>query len=328
MRKRGTGYGSFIYSLGIGLGSNDTSTVIITVNDDGSISLFTGAADLGQGSDEIMALVAAEELGARPEDIVVTSADSGITPFSGLTAGSRQTIVTGRASLEAAKDVKESLLAAAAEMLSSSPGEITFKESKVYLRGELTALSFSDVAKFCYDHAKKFTGIGTANFTMNAIDMKTGQGDVFYDFVYGTHVAEVEVDTDTGKVHVLRIIAVHDVGKAIHAASLEGQIEGGVCMGIGYALIEEVIVKDGRVLTPSFAEYLIPTTEDIPIIETVLIENPSEYGPFGARGASEAPTVPVAPAICNAIYDAVGIRPTELPITAERMRALLKTKDF
>ena len=328
MLKRGTGYGSFIFPMGSGFGMNETSTVIITINDDGSITIHTGAADIGQGSDEVVALVAAEELGVRADDIEVTSADSGVTPYAGLSAGSRQTVVTGRASLEAAKDIKPSLLAAAAKMLSSKPEDIKFHESKVYLNGELTKLTFTDVGRYCFMNAMQSMGIGKADITMKMIDMKTGQGEPLSDYLYGTHVAEVEVDIETGKVNVLRIIAVHDVGKVIHATSLEGQIEGAVSMSVGYATTEEVILKDGRVLTPTFAEYLIPTSEDMPIIETVVIEDPSDYGPFGARGVAEAATVPVAAAICNAIYNAVGVRPLELPVTAERMRALLKVKGY
>jgi len=328
MIKKGTGIASFVYPIGLGLGANDTSVVIVTVNDDGSVSVLSGASELGQGSDDVVAMVVAEELGVLFEDVQVISADTGMTPFAGLSSGSRQTFVTGHAAQEAARNIKTSLLDVAAEMLGSTAEHISFRERKVYDSGRQTDITLADVGKFCFDHARRVTGMGSADITGGFPDLETGQGSPFVDFVYGTHIAEVEVDTVTGQVEVLRIIAVHDVGKTIHATSLEGQIEGGVSMGFGYAMMEEVLVSEGRLLTPSFAEFQIPTILDMPKVEPVILETPSQYGPFGARGVAEPPVVAVAPSICNAIFDAVGVRPRDLPITAEKMRALLKENGY
>ena len=323
---RGTGLASFIYPIGLGFGTNDTSTVIVRVCDDGSILVITGAADLGQGSDSTMARIVAEELGTVEANVRVRSADSAYTPFAGLSSGSRQTYITGRAAMEAARDVRPSLIEAAAKLCKAAPEQITLRNNQVFVDGQATDVTFSQAASYCYMHASKQLGIYRADITKDPVDMETGQGDPFSDFVYGAHIAEVEIDTETGRLDVKRLIAAHDVGKIINPIALEGQIDGALSMGFGQAVMEEVITKDGHLITPTLAEYMIPTSVDMPEMEFVPLETPSRVGPYGARGVAEPPVVGVAPAICNAIYQAVGVRVTDLPITAERLKALLDEK--
>jgi CO/xanthine dehydrogenase Mo-binding subunit len=159
------------------------------------------------------------------------------------------------------------------------------------------------------------------------IDLATGSGKVFPDYTFGAHAAEVEVDTETGRVRVLKYAAAHDVGRAINPQSVEGQIQGGAVQGLGYGLMEEVVVEDGINLTTSFATYLIPTAADVPDVETVVVESGEGLGPFNARGIGEPPIGPPAAAVANAIADAAGVRVTRLPITAERVARALGLLD-
>ncbi|MFQ5761775.1 MAG: xanthine dehydrogenase family protein molybdopterin-binding subunit, partial [Candidatus Bathyarchaeia archaeon] len=156
------------------------------------------------------------------------------------------------------------------------------------------------------------------------IDPETGRGSPFPCYVYATQVADVEVDVETGLVKVLRIVAAHDVGKAINPTLLQVQVEGGIAMGLGQALTEEIKLRDGRTRNPNFREYLIPTAMDTPQVEVCIVEDPEPSGPFGAKAAAEAPNIPTTPAILNAIYDATGVRIRELPATPEKILSALK----
>ncbi len=161
-----------------------------------------------------------------------------------------------------------------------------------------------------------------APFT-DPIDEETGQGPVFPDFTYGCHAVEVSVDVETGEVTVLKSVGAHDIGQAINPQAVEGQIEGGALMGQGYALSEELIYQEGKLVSPSFSEYLIPTSMDMPEIKTIILESRSGLGPFGAKGIGEPSFTPVAPAIANAVADAIGARVFELPITPEKVVKIL-----
>jgi CO/xanthine dehydrogenase Mo-binding subunit len=161
-----------------------------------------------------------------------------------------------------------------------------------------------------------------APFT-DKIDPETGMGQVHPDYTFGAHAVEVAVDTETGEVTVLKSIGAHDVGQAINPAAVEGQIEGGAAQGQGYALSEELIYREGRLVTPSLGEYLIPTVMDVPAVKSIILESRSGLGPFGAKGIGEPALTPVAPAIANAVADAIGVRIYDLPITPEKIvRAL------
>ncbi|MBQ5951003.1 MAG: molybdopterin-dependent oxidoreductase [Lachnospiraceae bacterium] len=323
---RGTGIAAFIYPIGLGYGTNDSTTVICRLCDDGSVLVVSGAADLGQGSNNVLARITAEELGTTEDNIRVRTADTAYTPFAGLSSGSRQTYVSGRAAMEAARQVRGYMARGAAEMLRARPEAISFAENKVYINGVETEKTFQQVASYCYGHAIPQMGTYRADITTKPVDMETGQGDPFADFVYGAHAADVEVNTETGKLDVKRIVAVHDVGHIINPIGLQGQIDGAISMGYGQAVMEEVLTKDGHLVTPSFAEYMIPTSEDSPETVFIPLETPSDFGPYGARGMAEPAVVGVAPAICNAIYHACGVRVTEVPITQERLKALLDAK--
>lgn len=328
MKKRGIGYGSLMFPLGLGLGRADVASAVIKLNEDGTINVLVGVADIGQGSDGVMAMIAAEILGIKLEDVNVTSADTEVTPSCGPTTASRATYTTGNAVKNAALELKQILLESGAELLGANPESLTIEDRIIYQDGKKISVSLADAAANCYSTGKKYVVVGNYDATTGGVDMETGQGDGFISFTYGTQVAEVEVDTDTGEVEVLRIVAAHDAGRAINPISLEGQIEGGVAMGVGQTFMEKVILDHGKTLTPTLAEYLVPTVKDVPEIVSLVVEELEPSGPFGAKGVAEPPTVGTAPAIINAIYDAVGIRITELPATPEKVRKLLKEKGY
>ncbi len=161
--------------------------------------------------------------------------------------------------------------------------------------------------------------------TAEMLDPETGAGVPFGAYAYATQMVEVEVDTETGQFDILKVVAAHDVGRAINPMSIEGQIEGGVVMGLGYAMMEEIVWDDyGRILTTSFGNYLIPTAEDTPLVSSIIVEEPEPSGPFGAKGIGEPPTCPTAAALINAIYDAVGVNITSLPVTSEKVYEAIK----
>jgi len=328
MKKRGIGYGSLMFPLGLGLGRFDVATAVLQLNEDGTVNVLIGCAELGQGSDHVMAMIAAEILGIMPEDITVTSADTAVTPYCGATTASRATYTTGNAVKNAAVEMKQILLESAAELLGTKPENLTICERVFYQDNHKTSVTMANVSANCYHTGKKYVVVGNFNATTRGINMETGQGEAFIGFTYGTQAAEVEVDTDTGEVKVLRIVAAHDAGHAINPIGVEGQIEGGIAMALGHTFMEKVILDHGKTLTPTLAEYLIPTVKDMPEIIPLIVEEEEPTGPFGAKGVAEPPTVGTAPAIINAIYDAVGIRITELPVMPEKVRLLLKEKGY
>ena len=181
-------------------------------------------------------------------------------------------------------------------------------------------MAFDELVKLCASDGIQRSELAMfrAPFT-DKIDPETGQGRVFPDFTYGCHAVEVAIDTETGEITVLKSVGAHDVGQCINRAAVEGQIEGATAQGQGYALSEAMVYEDGMLVTPSFSEYLIPTAMDLPEIESVIFESRSGVGPFGAKGIGEPALTPVAPAIANAVADAIGVRIDDLPITAEKV---------
>jgi CO/xanthine dehydrogenase Mo-binding subunit len=326
---RGIGMASMIHvGGGARVYKSDGCGTIIKIDDFGTINVITGATDMGQGSDTVIAQIVAEELGVRVEDVVVTHTDTDICPWDVGAHASRTTFVAGNSALGAAQKVKQQLLEVAAQSL----GE------------DLENLDIRDRTIFSKKDPEKKSPIGkvlrAAHYTTGG---KMVMGEYFYDpnnenldrefkgnlsvtYAYGTHGAEVEVDRETGQVKILKYIAAHDVGKAINPMLLEGQVYGGATMGIGYALTERLILKDGKVMNPNFLDYKMLTAKDVPNIETIVVETNDPFGPFGAKGIGEPGLVPTAPAIANAIYDAVGVRIRDLPITPEKILAAMKEK--
>ena len=320
-KNHGFGIASMIYTCG-GAGRHDYSSAVVKSNEDGTFVVLTGAPDVGQGARTTLAQIAAEELGARFEDFWVDLPDTDLSPVDLYGANAtRITYVAGNAVKAAAAEAKIQILAGAAQKWKKEAGSLEIAGGKVFEKGNPESLGdLRDlVAEMHRPMGLTVIGKGSYHTTGVPLDPDTGQSHVVDLFLFGTHVAEVEVDTVTGCVRVLNIWAAHDVGKAVNPMNVEGQIEGGVQMGLGFALTEEIVRENGKTLNPSFLDYKLFTAVDMPKIKSITVEVPEPLGPFGARGIGEATTIPTAAAIANAIFNAVGVRMKELPMTPERI---------
>jgi carbon-monoxide dehydrogenase large subunit len=305
-----------------------SSSAIIILSQDGSVQALVSTVEIGQGSKTILSQMVAEELGVPVDHITFTTGDTDITPFDASTSSSRSTFHMGNAIREAAKDIREQILRIASKMLGVKIEDLQIESGKIYSKKSPDQrFTYSEVIRFEYAAGSDIIGRGTY---YPAIEDKTGgifsAPSIFW--MYGAHGAEVEVDVGTGQLKVLKVVGAHDVGKAINPMTCQGQIEGGVVHGIGTTVLEEMLIGDrGNVLNPSFLDYKMPTALDIEEITPLIIETAHGEGPWGAKGIGEIATVPVAPAIANAIYDAIGIRIKDLPITSEKILRILKQKD-
>lgn len=320
MKKRGVGIGSMIYAIGYGFNRPDHAAATIEIADDGTITLLTGCSEIGQGSDTALAQIAAEEIGIDFEDVRVISGDTAVTPDAGASTASRQTFVSGNAVKMAAEEIRKILFEEAGELLREN-GLFYTKDKKIVVKDSDKSIEIAAVAKSLHEQGKQFIGHGWYNNTTPDVDPETNQGDAYATYAFATQVAEVEVDLETGQVHVLRVAAAHDVGKAINIDTCEGQIEGGTVQGLGWAIFEEVEKKDGVVLTTNLDKFLIPTACDAPEITSIIVEEEEPKGPYGAKGVGEPALIPTAAAIINAIYDAIGVRIYDLPANLERVLA-------
>jgi nicotinate dehydrogenase medium molybdopterin subunit len=325
VKNRGTGVATMFYPIGFTSYPNPGSA-FIKVNLDGSVILYIGTADIGQGSTTVLAQIAAEELGVDYEQVTVVAADTLLTPYDLGTVASRVTYIVGNAVKKTAAEAKRILLEVAAEDFKVAPEGLETGGGEIYIRGfPEKRISIREVAQKAH-LLKGRPPVGAASFNpvTTMLDPETGQGKPYGAYVFGTQIAEVEVDTETGEFEILRIVAVHDCGKAINPLLTEIQIEGGVAMGLGFGVMEEMIVVDGVVRNPQFTDYVLPTALDVPEIVTALVERPEPTGPFGAKGIGEPSLLPTAPAIVNAIQDAVGVRLRDLPVTPEKVLLALQ----
>jgi nicotinate dehydrogenase medium molybdopterin subunit len=326
MKKRGIGVGSMFYGMGYGFSRQDIGSAEVEICEDGSVTLRSGEVDYGQGSDTIFCQIVAEELGIRHDAIQMITADTFTTPNAGPTSASRLTYVTGNAVLKASRALRNRLEAVARKMLGEE--DLVFVDEEVFSEARPEKrISFAALAK--ESHLRGVAMVETAwhDITTGDVDRETGQGNAYSNYSYATQLAEVEVDTETGKVEVLRVIAATDVGKAINPSNVVGQIEGGVVMGLGYALTEEVKQEKGYVKTKNLGEYMVPTSMDIPEIETHIVEVPISSGPYGAKGVGEPALIPTTPAILNAIANALDVRVTDLPANLENLHRLIRKKE-
>ncbi len=320
MIKRGRGMACMWYPIGFTVAANP-SAATVKVNTDGTATVLTGTVETGQGALTVLGQIAAEALGIATDDVHVVSGDTDTTPMDTGAIASRTTYVTGNAVVLAAEKAREILFEAAAPLLGVRPDQLEARDRKIQVLGfPAKSVDISSAAK----HSENVLGrpsIGSASYNPPtvAMDPETGQGKPFSTYVYATQIAEVEVDDETGQVDVLRIVAVHDCGTPINPMLVEGQIEGGISMGVGFALQEEILFKDGAQINPNLTNYIMPTSLDMPELEVELVDNYDPTGPFGAKGAGEPTAVPTAAAIMNAIFDAVGVRITSLPATAEKV---------
>jgi len=298
----------------------------VYVHEDGSVLLFTGITEMGQGSSTVLPQICAEELGIEAEDVRYVQPDTDRVPESGPTVGSRSTTLMGNAIILAARQVKESILETASELLLVPIDRLAIKNRRVYDQQQPEkGLPFREAVAKCMAQGGRLIGQGWWAPPPATLDPETGQGNPYFVYTYSTHMAEVEVDVETGEVTVTDYVAAFDVGKAINPKAMEGQIEGGVAMGLGYALMEEVALVDGFIQNLSLRNYLIPTILDMPNIQSIILEEPNQYGPYGAKGIGEMPNIPATPAILNAIANACGGRVRSLPADPEKVYAAIQT---
>jgi len=333
--KRGIGFAS---TLNVGGGAriyrSDGCGATVKVDDFGHVSLITGSTEIGQGSETVLAQIVADVLGVSLQDINVLNSDTDIKPWDVGVHASRTTFIAGNAAQLAALDARTQIFETAAEMMRVTPDKLAARNGHiVVMDGELPAtparsieLSKAARARHFREGGQVISGEGWYDPPTRLVDKETYKGNISATYGFGAQMAEVEVDTETGRVRVLRLVCANDVGRAINPMAVEGQIEGGTQMGLGYALTEEVIVKDGRVLNPDFLDYRLFTTADMPELETIIIETDELLGPFGAKGVGEMGGTPTAAAVANAIYDAVGVRLTTVPMTPERVLQALDQK--
>jgi len=318
---------------------NAQSSAVLKFNEDGTVNLLTTASDIGQGAMTALAQIAAEELGIPIEWIKTNLPDTDYTPYEWQTVASRISYSAGNAVLRAARDAKDQLEDVGAKVLGVQREEVAIAEGFVYaLNNHSHRIAVRDIAMGFLTEKGAIGApvIGRGQFVpegLTGLDKDTGQevgggkGPAPF-YTYGTQVADIEVDTLTGEIVVKRITAAYEVGKVINREMCAAQVQGGIIQGLSSALFEQLILENGKPLNNDFVDYKIATASDIPVMDIILLEtSPQPDGPFGAKGVAEPTMVPTAPAIANALYDALGIRIKDLPMTAEKVLAALKEKE-
>ena len=326
--KRGYGVSIVCFGLGYGDGFPDASRARCRLRPDGIIEVYSSGCDVGQGLINMVAQITAEEIGLPLDRVRPILADTARTPESGSSSATRQTYFTGSAVQIAAAELKKQLQDIAGAYLKELVYEIKIENGEAfnYFRPE-KRITLKEIAREGKRRGYSLEAMGVYKPPTMPENTKTGQSlRAFVTYLFGSHACQLLVDTETGEVKIERYIACHDVGKAINPDQVIGQIQGGVTMGIGMALMEEVVLKNGRILNAGFTDYILPTIRDVPEIECIILENPDPGGPFGARGIGEPPLIGSGPAILSAIYDAIGKPIRELPATPERVWRTLAGK--
>jgi xanthine dehydrogenase YagR molybdenum-binding subunit len=290
----------------------------VRLNPDGTAEVLTGTQDLGTGSRTVFAQIAAEALGARLDDVRVVIGDTERTPYTGNSWGSITVASVGPAVRMAAEDAKRHLLEAAAELLHATPEALEARESTVRVKRGRKQMTFAEICEALGD--VMIMGHGSRGPNPDDCSLST----------FCAQFAEVEVDTETGIVRVVRIVSAHDSGRIINPELAESQLQGGIIQGLGYALFEERVVDRalGVPLNPTMHDYKIPTMSDIPTIEAFFVDGvDTTANHTGAKGVAEPPIIPTAPAIANAVADALGVEVDEIPLTPWRMKEAERRKE-
>ena len=340
---------------------SDGSGLILKLDDFGNVYAFYGGVEMGQGLHSVLTLAISESLGVRPEKVFINPTDTGTCPWDVGTHASRGAFMACNAAIMAARDLREKIFEQAKTLFpegvaknlkkfrkknpdykppdfdikkAAKDGRFDLVDGFVYLENAPDAPWLKmELAKLLRSihYRNQGTMLTTEVFydPPNELpDWNKGKGNISATYAYGAQGAEVEVDTETGEIKIRRLVAVHDVGKILNLQGLKGQIYGALAQGVGYALYEQVQSQNGRIMNPSFRDYKIPTIHEMNFpLELDFVETNDHFGPFGAKGVAEPGLVPTAPAIANAIYNAVGVRIRDLPITPEKILVALKKKN-
>jgi CO/xanthine dehydrogenase Mo-binding subunit len=309
-------------------GDYDGSSATIKLNEDGKALILSGEGECGQGVHTAMCQIAAEELGVPVEDVEISRADTDLTTFCLGAFASRLTYVSGNAVKNAAANVKQQLFEQASEMLEANADDLVSHEGRIFVRGaEGKSVSVSDVARARLFRHNGAPIVGSGSFDADSVlPDSTRFGNESGAYNYGVQAAQVHVDPETGQVKILHFVIASDCGTVIYPLGAEGQVEGGLSQGIGYALTEGLQIDEGKPLNPNFSDYRIPSMRDMPPLQHAFADSYEPTGPFGAKGLGELNMDPTAAVISNAIFDAVGVRIKTLPITPEKILKALREK--
>ncbi len=317
-KKRGIGLGAMWYGIG-NTGVQNPSTARVEISSEGKITLYTGCADIGQGSTTIFTQIVSEILRVLPEEIHTVVGDTGLTTNAGATSASRQTYISGNAIKEATEKLRGVLLTEAVNRLRAAKSDLVFEDGFVVVASEPSRrVSFKELSSRIHAKGAALSWQGYFDPETVPLDPESGQGVPYATYAFACQMALVTVDMLSGEVNVERVVAAHDVGKALHPENVKGQICGGIAMGLGFALMEEYTPG----VTMSMKDYHIPTCADMPEVVPLIIESAEPTGPFGAKGVGEPALIPTAPAILNGVAQALGERIYHLPANLERVLAV------
>jgi CO/xanthine dehydrogenase Mo-binding subunit len=326
-RKRGRGMAVCWYGIAR-TAPADRSAAWVDIDEGGVVKVMTGLVEIGAGIRTAATQIAAHEIGVKPENVIIGDNDTARMPGPSLAGGSRQTFMVGNVVALACREARKRLVDVMAKVWDVDAELIRTGNGEVWAEGTNHRMSMAEAV----NNAKQrgVIPVGSANFGIAPaarLDPADGSGRPWQSYVFGCQVAEVEVDTVTGEVQVLGIWAAHDVGRAVNPQGVEGQIEGGIVQALGQGLMEDYKLEGGRTSTSGLAKYILPTSLDVPRVNSIIIEDPDPIGPLGVKAIGEPAMVPTIPAIMNAIYDAVGVRITALPATPDKVRMALREKE-
>jgi xanthine dehydrogenase molybdenum-binding subunit len=318
--RRAWGFAVGYKNTGLGGGAPDKAGAEVELFADGTLEVRTSSAELGQGLVTVLQMIVAEEFSQPPSQVKVLVMDTDLTPDGGPTTASRQTYVTGNAARHAAQALRQAIVSTLAEKYDQPPDKIRFVEGLAQVNGH--TITLGEVVKELRAEGREPRAL--YEYWAPATKPLGQGGDMHFAFSFAAQAAEVEVNTLTGEVRVLRLVTATDVGKAINPLGLQGQVEGGAMMGLGNALTEHFIVEEGRVFTDHLARYRMPSIVHTPEITAIIVEHAAAEGPYGAKGVGEIISIPTTPAITNAIYNAVGVRINRLPVDQEEIARQLE----
>jgi CO/xanthine dehydrogenase Mo-binding subunit len=321
MKKRGVGYACSAQGVNYHFGHQDLSTVELQVRSDNTLLVRTAASDIGQGLEAALIKIASLSLNGFPIHKITWEGSNTLSPEAGSTGASRQTTLTGNALYQACNHLKAMLGSIAAEQLDCHPDQVEFQGEQASACGK--SIPLSHLFEKAREMGLALTVAGSFEAPQTTALSEDGKGFPINQFGYATHIVELEVDTVTGEVSVLKVEAFHDAGKILNPIGAAGQVEGAIVMGMGFALFEDYILSEGKPVNLGFTNYLIPSLADTPDIQVHFLSYTATFGQLGVKGLAEAPTTTIAPAIANAIFNATRARITHLPATSGRILAAM-----
>ena len=325
-KKRGRGMAGGWYGIAR-TASVDRAATWAELDDGGTVKIVTGVTEIGEGILTVLAQIAAHEMGVKAEHVVIGDNDTARAPEAAHAGASRQTYMIGNVVALASREARKKLADVMADVWDVEVDLIRAGNGEIWAENTNHRIAMGEAVTCAKSRGVVPVGSATFGTDTTGLDPVDGSGRPWQAYVFGAQVAEVEVDTVTGEVQVLGMWAAHDVGRAVNPQGVEGQIEGGIVQALGQGLMEDYQLTNGRTTTHGFAKYILPTSLDVPRVNSIIIEDPDPIGPLGVKGVGEPAMVPTIPAVMNAIYDAVGVRITALPATPEKVLMAIREKE-